>query len=205
MGDYGVVLKYEPASLALSLPTNVRSKPNTTVTVPITVGNATGIANGSITVAYDPKFLKATGAKPTSLTNGFTVTPNTATAGQITITFSRAAPIPSGNGELFKLEFTVSSNLAVGSSTPLTFQSASIQGFSQVQLASGTLTIIGTTGDLNNDGVVDVGDSIFALRLVQNLSTLNPIYEKSVGDLNQDGQVNDADAVILLRQDVGLK
>ena len=204
MGDWGVVLKREQSPIVLSLP-SIQSKPNTTVTVPITVVDATGIADGSITVTYDSKLLQANGAAATTLTNGFNVVADTATAGQIAITFSRATAITGSGGALIDIEFSVNPNVAVGSTTPLTLQSASIQGVLEIQLQNGTLTIIGTEGDLNNDGVVDVGDSILALRLVQNLSTPNPVYEQSVADLSGDGQVDNADVDLLLHQDVGLK
>ena len=208
VGDWGIVLAMEQEPILLSLPTDFRAKPNETITLPITVNDTTGIGNGNITIAYNTnnvELLQATDATITLLTKDFNVVKDTTTPGELTITFSSATPLSAGSGALFNIVFHVNSNVAVGSSTTLTFKSVSIQNIPDPQTQDGMVTIIGTPGDLNNDDILDVRDAILALRQIKNLSTPNPVYEQSVSDVNGDGQLNEADVDHLLRQDVGLQ
>ena len=208
VGDWGIVLAMEQGPILLSLPTDFRAKPNETITLPITVNDTTGIGNGNITIAYNTnnvELLQAADATITLLTEDFNVVKDTTTPGELTITFSSATPLSAGSGALFNIVFHVNSNVAVGSSTPLTFKSVSIQNIPDLQTQDGMVTIIGTPGDLNNDDILDVRDAILALRQIKNLSTPNPVYEQSVSDVNGDGQLNEADVDHLLRQDVGLQ
>ena len=208
VGDWGIVLAMEQEPILLSLPTDFRAKPNETITLPITVNDTTGIGNGNITIAYNTnnvELLQAADATITLLTEDFNVVKDTTTPGELTITFSSATPLSAGSGALFNIVFHVNSNVAVGSSAPLTFKSVSIQNIPDPQTQDGMVTIIGTPGDLNNDDILDVRDAILALRQIKNLSTPNPVYEQSVSDVNGDGQLNEADVDHLLRQDVGLQ
>ncbi|MBS4020834.1 MAG: dockerin type I repeat-containing protein [Dethiobacter sp.] len=58
-------------------------------------------------------------------------------------------------------------------------------------------------GDVNGDGVVNVGDAILVLRHVVNLITLNET-QLAAADVNNDGVVDIADVILILRQIAGL-
>lgn len=205
VGAWGIVLTIDHESTRLSLPLQYEAKTKETILLPISVNQTAGIQNGSITITYDVGFFLATGAIFTPLTKTFNVIPDTDTPGELTLTFSRSAPLDSGSGAIFHIAFYVNPNVAVGSSTTLTFKKVAIQGLPDVETQAGTVTITGKIGDLNNDDTVDAGDAVLALRLIRNLPTPNPVYEQSVSDVNGDGQFNQADVDYLLRQDVGLQ
>ena len=98
----------DPAAVNLSIP-NSSAAPSSTVSIPIDVGQANGIAGFQFTLAFDSTVLKATGASAGSLDSGWTITPNTNTSGQITIggLSSTLTPLSSGSGSLVKIQFNV--------------------------------------------------------------------------------------------------
>jgi hypothetical protein len=102
------------ATINVSLPANSTAGKGQTVLIPITVGDTTGqnIFGFDFTVSFDPNVLQpATVAFDTAGTlsgaAGFTITPNTTTSGQVTISgFGTQQPL-SGSGTLLFLRFTV--------------------------------------------------------------------------------------------------
>ena len=73
----------------------------------------------------------------------------------------------------------------------------------------GVITIGVLHGDINNNGVVDVGDAILALRYDAGLIELAPSQELAAnvnGDLTPEGEqiVNYQDAILILRKVVHL-
>lgn len=118
------------ATINVVLPANSSASRGTTVVAPITAGDTTGagIFGYDFVVTFDPAVLQPTDpafdtAGTVSGAAGFSITPNTETAGQITITAFGTQAL-SGSGTLINLRFNVvgAANSATGS-TPLKFQS----------------------------------------------------------------------------------
>jgi hypothetical protein len=54
-------------------------------------------------------------------------------------------------------------------------------------------------GDMNKDGVIDISDVIFILRMAVGLDPIQPC-----SDINNDGVVDISDVILTLRMAVGL-
>ncbi len=192
-----------PAAADLSIP-NSSAAPSSTVSIPINVNQANGIAGFQLTVTFDSSVLKATGASAGNLDSGWLITPNTNTAGQITIGgfSSNLTPLSSGSGSIVKIEFkVVGSN---GDSTNLTFTNSKLTDKTAAvipsQTQTGTFKVADMLGDINGDGTVDISDVILCLRQAVGLDTPNP----SVADMNGDGIVDISDVILILRKAIGL-
>ena len=99
-----------------------------------------GLAAADIKVTFDPAVLSARGAHTGSLTPGWSLTPNTATAGEIRLAMASPGGTVTGAGTLALLEFEVVG--AAGSSSPLTLASASLNaGAIPVDLANGSFAV----------------------------------------------------------------
>lgn len=105
--------------------TDQTASPGSSITVPVTVTNAAGIAGIDITLTYNPSLLTATDAVTTALTSGFLVQRNV-TSGQIQISMANVTGIASGSGALVNITFSVSSGATSGQSCPLTMTSHSL-------------------------------------------------------------------------------
>jgi len=114
----------EPTTRSLAIADQTAS-PGSSITVPVTVSNAAGIAGIDITLTYNPSLLTATDAATTTLTSGFLVQKNI-TSGQIQISMANATGIASGSGALVNITFSVSSGATSGQSCPLTITSHSL-------------------------------------------------------------------------------
>jgi hypothetical protein len=93
---------------------------SSSVTVPIYITDATGIAGADITLTFGASVLTATGAETTALTTGFTIVSNP-TPGQIRISLASATGISGGSGALANVRFTVGSS-AMGATSDLALQ-----------------------------------------------------------------------------------
>lgn len=109
--------------IAVSVPTNLTGGQGSVVTVPVNVGNLTGqgVVSYDFTLTFNSSVL--TPASPSldtagTLSSGLTVTPNTSTPGQITISAFGISPL-SGAGTLLNLRFNVVGG--GGSTTGLNF------------------------------------------------------------------------------------
>jgi hypothetical protein len=97
--------------ISVSIPTNLTVSQGSVITVPINVGNLTGqgVVSYDFTLAFSSSVLSAAGPAfdaSGTLSSGMTVTPNTSTPGQITISAFGISPL-SGSGTLLNLRFNV--------------------------------------------------------------------------------------------------
>jgi len=83
----------------------VYGEPGSTVAVPVTVDDATGIISAGITLTYDPKVLRAVDVSTTNLTAGYSVAHKVAD-GRIKIGLAGSRPL-SGSGPLLDVRFQV--------------------------------------------------------------------------------------------------
>jgi hypothetical protein len=130
---------FESATASLSLPAT-GGEQHAIVQIPINAANVQGLAAADIKVTFDPAVLSARGAHTGSLTPGWTVTPNTATVGEIRLAMASPGGTVTGAGTLALLEFEAIG--AAGSSSPLTLASASLNaGAIPADLAAGSFAV----------------------------------------------------------------
>lgn len=59
----------------------------------------------------------------------------------------------------------------------------------------------GATGDINENGIVDMSDAVIALRMA--MSIIEP-YNVAAGDINGNGSIDMTDAIVILRMSMGI-
>ena len=105
-----------PVKLSLS---KTSASPGDTLTIPILVDDAAGIAGIEATISFDPDVLEAIDVYPTILTQGF-VLADTISPGQVRFSLARATGLDGGSGALAEIIFRVVGT--VGDSTGLVFE-----------------------------------------------------------------------------------
>ncbi len=94
------------------------ARPGETIKLPIRVSSAAGIAGAQMKITFDDKILRADRVEAAALTTDFMIA-DTIMPGKIALGLARATGIPSGNGDLVNLIFTVQPNAQPGDTTTL--------------------------------------------------------------------------------------
>ena len=147
------------------------AKPGDTITVPINITDATGVAGADIVVTYDKNVLIFKECKTTTLSSGMNLVVNTETAGEIILSMAGTKGIAEGSGTIVEIVFEVSAAAKSGSKSPLIFTDVALYdelgNDIPVQTEDGTLTIEAAPHpqefprwDVNQDGVVDISDLV---------------------------------------------
>ncbi len=193
--------------ILMSLP-EVTAAPGETITVPITVTDATGISGADIVVTYDGDVLTVDEVKTTALSSGMILAANTDTPGEVAISMASVEAITGGSGSLADIVFTVSASAKAGAVIPLSFKQAEL--YSElgdslpVDTQDGRITIRSCVkGDVNGDGEIKANDAILALRISAGLMTPTP-QQECAADVNSDGRVRSNDAIMILRMVTGV-
>ncbi|MBI5115224.1 hypothetical protein HZA56_02010, partial [Candidatus Poribacteria bacterium] len=194
------------------------------VVVLILIDNAGGVAGADLCLTFDPDIVTVSDdgscqppIRTTSLTAGFSVQYNTSTPGVVCISLARANAIQSGSGAFVEALFDVNEGVAQGGQSDIDFQNVLLYDESGNEIRpracheAGTLWIgcHGQKGDINNDGNINSGDAILALRIAAELCIGNPCEpadecERCRGDVNCDCDNNSGDAILILRYAAGL-
>lgn len=188
---------------------NVTGSPGSTISVPISITDAQGIAGATLTFGFDDDLLTPIKVDGSELLSSVNVTPNTNldfAPGEVKINWAGFNSIASGNGNLVTVRFEIKPSVADGISSPLTLQ-ADLRDENGNIIPStsiaGLLTVGGKIGDVNNNDQVDSGDAVLILRYNLGLVTFDDA-QKDRGDVNGDGSVDSGDAVLVLRHELGL-
>ena len=156
----------------LSIPDNFTAVTGSTITVPININTATDLQSLDFSLNYNTTFLNLTAVTLGSLTSDFTITPNINDAnGTATVTVSLfgTTAIPSGNGSIAQLNFTVANNATNGSNIPLDLVTASInEGSISTTLDDGSLNITPPTLQVTNFQTTPSG---FTIQLSDTINT----------------------------------
>jgi hypothetical protein len=180
----------------------VTAEPGESVTVPINIDNASGLAGADITVTYNSSILTVDQVKSTTLSAGINLVPNTNTPGRIILRMAGNA-IVSGSGALVDMVFTVSSSISEDTETPVSFESAEAYDANgqniSISTQNGKVKIASPRkkGDVNNDRKINAADAILALRISAELKPATP-DEFWAADMNGDGKVGSNDAILIL-------
>lgn len=185
------------------------------VSIPIMLSEGAGISALQFTLGFDPAILTPA-ANPVALgslvPSTFTVSANTARAGQITVVISPplTSPLPtfnSGSGTIVTLSFQVVGSATPGATSSLTLSniSASDRNANPIAITAqnGRFTVLAVRrGDINQDGVINVQDLILLIRHLTGESPLTGAALQAA-DVNGDGQVNVQDVVRLIQHLTG--
>ena len=122
----GLTLVTGSAAPFVSAPLNLPATAGAGVTVPVTVDRSVVLANGSITLSFDPAALELTAvrADPTS---GLVVSDVSAASGTVTVTVGRGTAAPT-SGVLALFDFTVAPGVPPGTGLALDLRAVSLDG-----------------------------------------------------------------------------
>jgi hypothetical protein len=141
-GQSGTLLRafvFESDTVSLSLP-NTGGAQWDVVQVPINAANVAGLAAADFTVTFNASVLRGRGARPGSLTSGWSLAVNTNTAGQLRLSLANPGAPVSGDGTIALIELEVIG--APGSSSPLQLANVSLNsGAMKVQAQDGTFAV----------------------------------------------------------------
>ncbi len=169
------------------------------VTVPIWLLKAQGVANLNFNIKYDANVAKAAGviAKGNLLDKAL-FEANPQESGIVRVGFAQNSDL-SGYGTVAQVTFQA--NGAPGSKTPLTLEVTTISSASSgkppIELINGEIVVVGKDGTLEGDSDGDLQitarDAGDALKMSVKL-----IPVKMVCDMDHDGQVTSTDARLIL-------
>ncbi|MCS6861036.1 MAG: cohesin domain-containing protein, partial [Abditibacteriales bacterium] len=116
----------------VSIPTNLSGVPGALAQVPLNVDNHDGVAGGDFTFAFDPTVLQVVRPEapvdPASLPPGFTATGRADNArGEVRLSLASAVPLGGGAGTLLRVDVLVRPDAALGRTSPLNFQAATLR------------------------------------------------------------------------------
>ena len=187
--------------------TSAVAPPGDSVNVQLTIRDATGITGGDILIRYDSSVVAVGQVKATSLLSGMLFIVNTDILGQIKIAIASADSILSGSGAMVDIELMIDTNARAGTKTVLELDDSTVL-YSEssaevpISLINGIITIAGTKGDVNGDGVIKSNDGITALQIAAG-KLIPTDYQKWAADMNNDGRINSADAILVLQKAAG--
>lgn len=175
-----------------------------TVTLPVWIDQATGLANMNFNVLYDSNVVQAGKiVRGAFLPRRTLYESNPAEAGTIRIGLADSRDL-SGSGPLAQIVFRAVGR--PGSESPVRLEVTTISDAAgtrpAVRTVDGLIEIVDdqaiVPGDGNGNGMPDAGDAMDALKMSVDL-----IPERSVCDLDRDGRVTSTDARLILAKAVG--
>jgi len=181
-----------------------KAKAGDAITLPIWLDQASGVANMNFTVNYDASVVRASRVVKGSFFKGGTlVESNSGEAGIVRLGFADRADL-NGTGPVAQISFQVVGK--AGDRTPVRLQVSTASGSAGtkpvVKTVDGEIQVLasggGTPGDSNNNGTLDAGDALDALKMSVRL-----ISEKMSCDIDGDKQVTSTDARLILEKVVG--
>ncbi|RPI21150.1 MAG: hypothetical protein EHM61_25470 [Acidobacteria bacterium] len=193
------------ASTAMTLRAESRkAKAGDAFTLPIWLDQASGVANMNFTVNYDASVVRASRVVKGSFFKGGTlVESNPGEAGVVRLGFADRADL-NGTGPVAQISFQVVGK--AGDRSPVRLQVSTASGAAGtkpvVKTIDGEIQVLasggGTPGDSNNNGTLDAGDALDALKMSVRLMS-----EKMSCDIDGDKQVTSTDARLILEKVVG--
>lgn len=201
-------IRYTSNPVKLSVAGNYMAEPNNSVWAPIEIDDAADLRGAEIVLNYDPAILIASGVRKTTMSNTCNLESNLAQAGQVKIAIDGSFDTSAAPGAIVEVQFTVQSDAANGSVSPLNLVSARLndeygRDFKtsalqrNVVITNGNFTVGSpSTGNLNHSGGIDIGDVISALRMLANIDN-SVVYADS--DVNGDSKIG-LDEVIYVMQ-----
>ena len=184
---------------------------DTTLGIPLSISDGTGVRNIELHVSYDPALLEITGA-----TVGADMPPGAAVElnyginpGLAIVTFSSPADLPAGGSTVVNLQATVPAtdpNGIRGKQQVLGVDSVSLTDANSntiPAIADDAVHLVSFFGDVSGNGRVNASDAAQVARIAALLDegfAATPLTDpRVVGDISGNGRVNAADASLVAR------
>ncbi len=184
----------------------VEAEAGSTVRVTVDIQNNPGIIGALLTLDYDPA-LKLVDVKAGSAWAGLSFTKPATFSAPSNFIWDGVDSAAHGSGTILVLTFEVPNTAAFNavynisiSYTPENLIGESMEPVDAV-VESGSITVIDSTGDVNDDGVVDVADVIVLRRYL--VGGYGVTVDMTAADMDADGEITVADVVLLRRFLVG--
>jgi hypothetical protein len=129
---------------------------NGTITVPVLISDATGVAGVDLTLRYNSGLLSPRSVTTGALTSDYYMKYNTNVAGEVRISLARSTGLASGTGTLVNIAFDVSGAAQVGNTTPLTLTVANLFNQQAESVTSSSGDGVFTVQDSDGNGLPDV-------------------------------------------------
>ena len=155
---------------------------------------------------YDSRVLVPHSVEATGLSSGFLIMSNLSIRDTVKIAMVNPTGLSSGQGSLVNLVFSVVPDVERESLLALSrFVLADQTGKEIPSVVRNSLAkvILGITGDINGDQIVNSADAILCLRFAALIQAPTE-QERKAADFNKDGQINSADAILILQIAAGL-
>ena len=199
----------------LSVPHVDASASATSIEVPVSLDDATGVAGIDFTLRFDPAVVQCQNVENMRMTMDFATAKNIDNvAGNCVVSMGSAEAIESGSGPVGVVTFAPAASAAPGTSSQLDLDACYLYDESATSIPvrpeDGGISLREAYGrcDVNRDGMVTSADAILLLRAAVGLPAPEgwtrdwpPV---SSNDLNCDAVINSADAIIALRVAVGV-
>ncbi len=172
-----------------------------TITVPITIENATNIGSCDLTLSYDPLIAIVSDVDGGDF-DSLQANLEDAADGVIRIGAYQISN-PGLNGDVVLAEVTFMTMGEVGASTVLDLEVTTLKDVTPecnpipYLVEDGSFTVL-LKGDANGDGRIDMADCMYLAKHILSLSGFEQIVEAAV-DVNGDGEIDMADCMYLAK------
>jgi hypothetical protein len=205
----GAKIKVIAAKISLKVG-NVTGYVNETVTVPISIMNASNVAGVQFTLWWGEiitlcPFVQALNVRKTNLTQGFLLEYKIDNMAAVVKVAMASATGINGSGPIVLIDFAVLGGPMPPWTIPLELVNVTLSDVNgklvPCSVINGSITIMPPPepGDANEDRVVDVRDVVLVLRYIIGKAELTPAGKKAA-DMNGDGEITVRDAVLILRK-----
>lgn len=193
-------------ALAKLVIADVEAEAGSIVRVTIDIQNNPGIIGAVLTLNYDSA-LTLINAEAGSAWNSLNFTPPSIFSNSCNFVWDGITGADYGNGTILVLTFKLPDDADVGMvyniSVSYTYENiinADLETV-YVEIEDGSITVVNTIGDVNDDGVFDVADIITLRRYLA--GGYGVVIDEFAADINADGTITIADVVLLRRLLVG--
>ena len=181
---------------------NVETDAGSTIRVTIDIQNNPGIIGALLTISYDPA-LTLINAEAGSAWGSLSFTKPNVFSNSCNFVWDGVSGADYNNGTILVLTFEVPDDVDPGTvygiSASYTYGNMLNEDLEAVNLEieSGSITVINLIGDVNDDGVVDVADVIVLRRYLAGGYDVE--IDEDAADMDEDGNITVADLVLLRR------
>ena len=176
--------------------------------VPLSLNITGGLVAASFKISYDQSKLAVAekDLRTTDLSENFIIDADVKqNQGKIAVSIASATALAPGAGILIEIPVRVKGSANIGDIYPLTFTEALLVYDDGTTLSDivpdtqdGSITIV-EPGDINQDGVLDLKDVVFTMRVIAGTLSFADPFDAAVADADHNGIVTVDDALFLLR------
>lgn len=187
---------------------DIAATKNHTFPVPLSLNLTGGLVAATFKIDFDQSKLSVAeqDLRTTDLTERFVIDADVKqNQGKIAVSIAGAEGLPAGSGVLIEIPVRVKGAANIGDIYPLTFTEALLVYDDGTTLndvipdtEDGSITIV-EPGDINQDGVLDLKDVVFTMRVIAGTLTFSDPFDAAVADADHNGIVTIDDALFLLR------